>query len=308
MKKFLDQIDFASLPVDLILFSYGIYQLFAGSDVFTLPVYSTNEVAIMLIASLTVLPWYIGYLLLHFENYPNTIKRLIQWLFGLGMLSLIVFLFVTFIPEVEFMDEQAGFTAFLGAFGMFFTVLGPLMIIAGYADASFLDDNEDLSKPINWPMVTWSMFMIIGAVSLLILTVGLFQPEQGSWAAIGVILLGFFGGPLVSVLIFGGIGYFFTQIAKGDKNRLLIKGIRFILPLLVINCLIWWNDITLAKIHEWNNFEPLSIMGIIWSMILCGILPYRIIMLLKPPVNWYYFISGIIALSIYIIGLNQAMQ
>lgn len=308
MKSILKHIDFTILPVDLALFAYGLYLLFTDNSAFEITTYQGNESSVMLIIILTVVPWYTGYLIFHFEKYPAFIRGIAKWLFGAGILSLIIFLIITFVGELAQVENPSGVTYFLSVFGMFFTVLGPMMIIAGYVDNKFLDESDDPSKDIQWPMVTWVMFMVILAIVFLILTVGIFNPDPDGWGALGVVFLGFIGGTILAMAVVGGIGYVLKEFGEQDKKRYMIKAFKFLFPLIVINCLIWWNDIALGKILEWNDYAPLSTSNIIWSMTLCGILPFRILMLLKPPVDWHNVIAGIVALSIYVIGLSNSFQ
>ena len=258
---------------------------------------------VQFIAITCLVPWYMGYLIHHFESYPRTIRLFFQWAFGLIILSLIAFLVVNMMPLFSEDKEPTGIELFLLSFGMFFMVLGPLMILGGLNDAEALDNAHDLSKPIVWPIVTFSMIIVTLAIFYMILIMGLFDPTWSGNGSAWMVIVAFLGGPLLSILTVVPFALTGKIIEKYDKYRVILKLIAVAIPAMTFYSLVWWNDIVLYDMSsQWADGKP-TVLQIILSMFLAGIIPFRIAILFKPPFKWLNLMTGIIAIGIYIVGV-----
>ncbi len=289
---------------DAILASFGIFMLLPGNDVvLTGSDYTLKIIQFLLVISLV--PWYMGYLLHHFDNYPRVLRLIFQWIFGLIVLALIVFLIVSMFPMFSADAEPEGLELFLVSFGMFFTVLGPLMLLGGYSDAKALDNSRDLTKPIEWPIVTFTILIITLAIFFMIIIVGIFDPKWTGEGSFWIIVLAFLGGPLVAILSIMPFAFLGKYLEKHDTYRVLPRSIAIILPALTFCSLVWWNDLVIYNMSPlFEGGKPTSAQ-LIWSLILAGIIPFRVVMLFKPPLNWFHLAVGIIALAIYFMGLTD---
>jgi hypothetical protein len=302
----LDKKQIGAMIADLILVVYGFNLFLRGSVDVRLAGNSATENVAMFLIVISVVPWYMGYLLHHFEGFHKVVRRIIQWIFGLITLSLIVFLIVGFMPFIEANEAPSGFETFLLSFGMFFLVLGPMMMGGGFADAKSIDSSRDPSQPYMWPVATGVMLIITLAIVYMILFIGLFDPHWEGNANFLVIIGAFLLGPLLSLLTlipFMIIGKWLTKV---DALRLLPKALYIIIPALTFHTLIWWNDIVLFNLSGlWEGSTP-SVAQILWSMSLAGIIPFRVIMLFKPPFNWFGLLFGLVAIGFYVVSvLNQ---
>lgn len=291
-----------TMIADLILMiTGGVF--FLGGNKVGFQGESPTEIILMFLAVICVVPWYMGYLFQYFQSYSKTFQLIIKWTFGIIILALVIFLVISFMPLIEEKKEPTSAENFIMAFGMFFLVLGPMMIIGGYVDGQSIDSSRDRTKPYLNPAYTVVMGIVTLSILYLILIVGWFDPHWEGNVSFLVILLAFFLGPLAAILTFLPIIIFGKWLAKVDTLRVLPHLVFFALPIITFNVMIWWNDIVLFNLSGlWQNGHP-SVGQIIWSMILAGIIPFRIIMLLKPPFKWTGLFFGLIAIGLYIAGV-----
>lgn len=298
----LDRNASSSWIADIVLLIYGIILFFIGRQESSISGLSNEGTSLLFIAVISLIPWYSGYLLHHFDQYKKWLRQIIQWVFGAIILSLVVFLVITLLPVIDDQKEPTPFQVFIAAFGMFFMVLGPMMMIGGYADALFLDDNHN-DGPVKWPIVTFVMLLITLSILFMIIIIGLFDPTWKGDAGFGVVMLGFFGGPIAAMIVFAPFMLLGNWLEKKDHYRIVPKSLAYLIPLLVFNSLIWWNDIVLKEMSPlWEGHRP-DISTIIWSMTLAGIIPFRLLILIKPPFRWIRLLSGTAAIAVYVLGI-----
>lgn len=289
-----------AMIADLILIvsgalSFGEQEKFSGIQEL-----SSATIVMMFIVVITIIPWYMGYLLQVFESYTKIFQQIAKWFFGIITLALVVFLIVTFLPMMEEKTSLTPAENFLFAFGLFFLVLGPMMIIGGYVDGKSIDSSRDKKNPYLRPMYTTVMGIITLSILYLILIVGWFDPNWEGNSNFLVILLAFLVGPIGALITFIPVVFFGKWLEKVDTLRILPHLTYIALPVITFNTLIWWNDIVLYNL--WGGSQP-SVSQIIWSMVLAGIIPFRLLMLFKPPFKWTGIIFGLIALGVYIAGV-----
>lgn len=179
------------------------------------------------------------------------------------------------------------------------------MVIGGYADGAAIDESRDPQKPYFKPIFTGTMGIITLSIAYLILIVGYFDPKWEGNANFLVIILAFILGPLGAILTVIPFMIIFRQLEKVDVYRIVPHLLYILLPVATFQVLIWWNDIVLLQLSPLWDDTP-SISQIIWSMILAGIIPFRLIMLIKPPFKISGLIFGLIALGVYVLGILRS--
>lgn len=295
-----------TMVVDLSLVISGIISLLSANGVsFGIETASSTEIMIMYLGVICLVPWHMGYLFQYFESFSSIVQKIIKWSFGLITLSLVVFLIVTMMPLMEDKEELSSGELFLFSFGLFFLVLGPMMVIGGYADGASIDESRDPQKPYFKPIFTGTMGIITLSIAYLILIVGYFDPKWEGNANFLVIILAFILGPLGAILTLIPFMIIFRQLEKVDVYRIVPNLLYILLPVATFQVLIWWNDIVLLQLSPLWDDTP-SISQIIWSMILAGIIPFRLIMLIKPPFKVTGLIFGLIALGVYVLGILKS--
>lgn len=288
---------------DLVLIISGLIMLVKPAETNGLEVIPPAEMATMFIVIITVVPWHMGYLLQQFQSYSRIIQTITKWVFGIITLALVVFLIINFLPLMEDKDNMSPLENFIFSFGIFFLVLGPMMIMGGYTDGQSIDESKDPSKPYINPILTAVMGIVALSIVYLILIVGFFDPYWEGNVSFLVILLAFILGPLASILTFIPFFIIGKWLEKNDTKRLVPNIINVLLPLITFQTMIWWNDIVLFNLKGfWEGGSP-SVAQILWSMTLAGIVPFRLIMLIKPPFKIYGLLFGILALGLYIYGV-----
>lgn len=291
---------------DFLLLSFGTIMLVSGHRQISLE--DQHITIVQFIAVTCLVPWYMGYLLHHFDSYPRSVRLFFQWAFGIIIVALIAFLMVNLMPLFNEDKEPTGIELFLVSFGMFFIVLGPLMILGGVSDAQGLDEAHDLSKPIVWPIVTFTMIILTLAVFYMILIMGFFDPTWSGNGSFWMIIVAFLGGPLLSIISVLPFALLGNLIEKYDQYRIVLRIIAFAIPAMTFYSLIWWNNIVLFDMSStWIEGKP-SPQQVIFSMVLSGIIPFRVIMLFKPPFKWLSLVVGLICIGIYVAGVMHEYQ
>ncbi len=295
-----------TMVADLSLVASGIYSILnVPSAPQGLASSSPTEIVLMYLGVICLIPWHMGYLFQYIENFKTTIQKVIKWSFGLITLSLVIFLIVTMMPLMEDKEQLSSGELFVFSFGLFFLVLGPMMIIGGYADGATIDESRDPSKPYFAPVFTGTMGIIILSIAYLILIVGYFDPTWEGDANFLIILMAFLLGPLGALLTAIPFIILFKRLEKLDKHRLIPHILYIALPIVTFQVLIWWNDIVLLQLSPLWDDAP-SISQIIWSMTLAGIIPFRFIMIIKPPLSIPGIFFGIISIGIYLVGILKS--
>jgi hypothetical protein len=180
------------------------------------------------------------------------------------------------------------------------------MFIGGYSDSRFIDDPIEPYKPIPWPIVTLTMFIIIASIFFMILIIGLFDPTWTGNASFFVVLLGFLGGPTVAILLSIPFVYLGKVIEDKDRSRIILRSARFIIPVFFFLILLRWNELVLSKaVLDWGGGQTSSSI-VFTTLLLSGVIPFRILMLLKPPISYIQLLIGICSLLVYMASLAFA--
>lgn len=291
---------------DVVAVLFALYYFFTSQDLSPTPSMSHEDNALYFIIILTAIPWYGGYLLFQFDSFNKYLRRVLQWIMAIIILALIVFFILILMPMFENNPNPSAYQVFLISFGMFFLVLGPMMLLGGYNDQEFLNQQASYDKPIIWPSITMVLFILIIAILFMILIIGHFDPTWEGNAGFGVVMLGYLGGPVIAVILCVPIIYLGKWIEKADKHRIVIKSLQYFFPLVVFSSLYWWNDIVINHIiYNWGVSKPSAAL-ILWSMVLGGIIPFRLLLLTKPPLRVISLFFGFLSSGIYILGVLKS--
>ena len=289
--------------VDLVLLFAGVWFFVREGTGSGLQEESPNIIIWMFTVVISIVPWYMGYLLRQFDSYRKWVQSIIKWFFGTTIIALMILMVMSFFPLIESKEAPSNAESFLIAFGMFFMVLGPLMLTGGYVDGKSIDESRKSDSPYLKLTATIILGMLTAAVVYMILIIGWFDPGWTGKIGFFPVLTAFLGGTLLGAITLAPFIYIGRWLARIDRSRIIPKLLYISLPFLVFNTLIWWNDIVLFNLSPlWENNHP-SIANILWSMILAGIIPFRLIMLLKPPIHWTNGLFAVLSVGVYVCGV-----
>lgn len=274
------------LLADILLVIFGFLvsdQLFSSDGLFyEMP--SWQIVAMYCIVVLT-LPWYLGYLYernSHF--YSAGFTKLTIWVFGLIILMVLIHLVRLIITENLIIDSNTGINNFMAFFAMFLLVLGPMMCMGGVASAaaSFKKDGDKEDFELGSASVTGAMFIIILAIALMIYIIGLFPEDSG----FGVVMLGYFGGPVLAVIIYALFMVFLAWLDKIGVYKYLASFAKNTFPFFIISVLVFWTGIAIYFMLKdfGDSGGKISAGAMIFSVFASGLIPFRIIMLFNAPI------------------------
>jgi len=302
------KIYFPDLFADILLlvFSFFIsHELFSERGLFV-RLQPWHISAMYSIVTLTV-PWYLGYLYVHNKSYyEKGIMKLLLWLFCIMVVMILINLIrlvfkMEGIMDPEFMNNPTGFTA---VFSMFLLVIGPMMSIGGGMAA---DDEKDEIKngptkfdPSN-ASVTGVFAILIIAIAAMIYIIGQFGEGAGGW----VVIVGFLGGPLVAVIVYGiflklimlldGLGiYQYLKLFATNS-----------FPFFIIAVLVFWSGVAVHFMMEdfANSAGRLSRGGMLFALCVSGLIPFRIFMMFNAPLRLINIIIGICTVAYFIIQM-----
>ena len=295
---------------DIVLTMSGLSMfIFYGDNEVATDLSSSNMRFFEFLVVISVVPWYMGYLLAHFRGQYNLfVRRFVYWIFGIVTVSLVGFLASTMLPYLEGSQDFSGFEAFMTAFGPFMMVLGPLMLVGGMSDAHLIDNPgfQRAEEREAKPSVTFVMLVIGAAFVFMYLIMMFFDPTLGGDTSSWAVVLAIIGGPLAAILLAVPFIYSGKAIRKFDRYNLMGKITSWLVPLLVFGSLVWWNDIVLYQLSGfWEGGEPTP-TTIFWSLMLSGVLPFRLVIVIKPPFRWITLVTGLVSMICYFVGVLYA--
>jgi hypothetical protein len=194
-------------------------------------------------------------------------------------------------------EEQAlehNVNGFMAIFGVFLLVLGPMMCIGG-ASAAAAERERAEGKDAEFDMYdatpTGALFMIVLAIAYMIYFIGLFPEDSGGW----VVVVAYLGGPFAAVITYGlflGLLYLLNKIGIYKYLTLLAKNT---FPFFITTILVFWSGVALQFMKQdfATPYCHLSWGAIIFSVCVSGLIPFRIISMLNPPLKITNIIIGI---------------
>lgn len=292
---------------DILILLFALYTFFSGNGKQTSILINPKDPSEQFLIVISVIPWYLGYLLHHFEIFPKILRRLLQWTTALITLAMIVFLIIFLFPLID-QDQNDPYSIFLISFGSFMMVLGPMMMMSGYLDAPFIDQNSTTSYSKNWPVVTFTMLLITLAILFMILIIGYFDPTWQGNASFGVVMLGYLGGPLLAILVAVPFILIATYLEKIDRHKIIPSLFRYGIPAICFFYLLKWNDLILSKFIVDFGFGHFKPSYAFLTLIISGIIPFRILILIKPPFSLLSLIIGITSIGLYYFGIISSFR
>jgi len=230
-------------------------------------------------------------------GYDGCLKRIIQVAIIFTILPMVVFLIISMLHLITYSVEMELTTmgSFLSIYGLFFIVLGPLMMIGGYDTSKrhhLREKSEELMGDLNS-----SMILVALCIGLVIFVILVLPRDVGGvlsflmYAGSGLLAI------LVAMVIVFSLVYLRNKfLAKGNRFERYIRAHNIVIPMVIMLTFIFWNDIVISY---FNNFSNVALIA---SLFFCGIVPFRIIMALTPPFSWLSLTIGICSIGVFLYG------
>jgi hypothetical protein len=275
-----------ALGIDIILIAFSFIvsdQFFAPGGAFD--GLKTWQILALYCAVLVMLPYFLGYIYVRNSAYfSKDIMKVQRGVFIIITFMVIVNLIRLVLNIEDFEDLKNDENSFFALFGMFMIVLGPMMCIVGamQAEAEFTKSKEDIEKFNSEDVAEkGAMFVLIMAIGFMIYFIGFFSKEDSGWGVIVCMLL----GPLAAVIVYGIFLAILTLLSWMGFYKYLVIFSRNLSPFVIITILVFWSGVTLHFMHR--DFASadgkVPLVAVLFSVILSGLIPFRLIMMFNPP-------------------------
>jgi hypothetical protein len=203
----------------------------------------------------------------------------------------------------EFKNDETGFFA---VFATFLLVLGPMMCIGGAATAysEFSKQKDGVTKfDMERNSTVVALLILVLAIGFMIYFIGLMPQEYSGLAAV----IGMFAGPLAAVIVLALIVGFFNLLSMLGIYKYLVLFAKNTFPLFIVSILVFWSGVSLHFMRsDFAGSGGHLSWGAIWfSIIISGLLPFRIITMFNPPWRISHIIIGILSTGYFIFRLAQ---
>lgn len=243
------------------------------------------------------LPWYMGIIYRQFEGYfQSTGRRVLLAIFG--MLVLFIFISIGYCTgKAGVLESNKG--GFMIMAGIVLLMMG--CIVGGTYNPkleSAAEDNEDISLAGFIAIITLSILGFFCGISFI-------QHWHGTFGFVLdflTIIMLFLGTAVVCIVLLTVMIYLKAGLIKLKLLKPIMKLKHFLLPFVLTTLLLLFNNLNLQIIKEMVQ----SITGgspgltVIIALIISGIIPFRIILLLTPPVRLINIGIGAIVFYLYI--------
>ncbi len=252
------------------------------------------------------LPWYLGYLYARWDIfYQKIITKIVKWFFIAIALAVLVYLMVMALDVPwDNLGKTDKLTENFAMFLTFLLVLGPMMSIPGFiAGQNDCENPKKESNDVNDPSVTGVMMMIVLAIGLLVWWANSDFTHNHSWMIIVVYL----GSCVAAVIVFGVFWAFLTLLKKLGVYKPLANFFQSFFPLFIVSILILWNEIGMRLImtSTGSDYAKISFGKLFFIVTVSGFIPFRLIMILTPPIRLINLLIGILAFSLYLYNIRQ---
>lgn len=300
--------NFNSLLIDAILITFSFIvsdQFFAPGGMFD--GFKTWQILALYCAVLVMLPYFLGYIYVRNSAYfSKPAMRLQQWIFIIITLMVIVNLIrlVLNIEDVENLKNDEN--AFFAVFGMFMIVLGPMMSMVGVfqAEEEFSRGEESIEEfNANHFAGKGAMFILILAIGFMVYFIGFFDKENSGWGAV----LSMFLGPLAAVIVMGIFMAILTFLSKIGIYKYLVVFTKNLSPFMIIIILVFWSGVTMHFMYrDFSNANgQVPKTAVLLSVILSGLVPFRLIMMFSPPWRLSNILIGIAAMTWFFYSITK---
>jgi hypothetical protein len=302
--KFFWKVSISELLADAAIILYAFF--FSGylfKDVNILTAVKPWQLLGLYTIVVLILPWYLGYLYAHFEAfYSKTFCKIILWIFILIVLATLGYLLAVCmsIPWTE-EGKTDKITENFAMFSLFLLVLGPMMALGGVTAGQ-----DDFAKhsgkfdPEN-PSVTSVILIIVCAIGFLVWGMS-FQLVKDH---IILFILVYLGCSIPAILLYLAYIKLMVLLDKWGVYESLTSFASYSFPFFIVSVLIFWNGIGMHVILNIVGSNGISFRGLITSLVITGVIPFRLIMLLTPPLRLINIVIGIAAFVLFIVSLKQ---
>lgn len=295
-----------ALLIDLLFIAFSFLisdEFFSNEGLFDK--LKTWQILAMYCAVVCMMPYHLGYVYVRNSAYFSKPAMKVQlWIFILITAMTLVNLIRLVIGIDDIENIKNDVTGFFAVFSMFMLVLGPMMSIGGAMQArdEFSNSKEDFEKFNSDSFGTMGAFMImILAIAFMVYFIGLFPQEHSGWAAVA----GMFLGPLAAVIVMAFYMGFLTLLSKiGVYKYLRLFSINAF-PFLIIAVLVFWSGVTIHFMYSdfGNAHGKVPLLAVIFSVVISGLLPFRLIMMFKPPWQLSNMIIGFATLAWFLYSI-----
>lgn len=298
------QISIRELLIDLLLLVFA----FLFSESFFAPgglfhrLEQWQVLALFCVVVLTM-PYQFGYLYEKFSEYfPKGIMKVILWVFILIVFMTLVNLVRLTLAIEDIENPKHNESGFFAVFAMFMLVLGPMTCIAGAVQASS-DAKAENSNEFNFERfgAIGAFGMIILAIVFMIIFIGMLPEKYSGWAAV----VGMFLGPLAAVLVLLIFMLFMKFLSSVGLYKYLAFFAQNMVPFFVISVLVFWSGVTLHFMY--NDFSDIngkiSFGALLFSILISGLFPFRIITMLAPPLRITHLVIGSVTLIVFLFSM-----
>jgi hypothetical protein len=301
-------ISFRELLVDalIVVFSFFISdEFFSARGIFETA--KPWQILAMYCGVVLTLPYYFGYLYVHNSAYySKPVMKFFLWLFIIMTVMALVNMMRLMYSIGDVQDLKNDESGFFAVFATFLLVIGPMMCIGGSATA-YAEFSKQKEEDIKFNMeknpTTVALGILVLAIAFMIYFIGLFPQKYSGLAAV----LGMFAGPLAAVIVLVIMVGIFNLLSKIGIYRYLVIFAKNSFPLFIVAVLVFWSGVSIHFMK--TDFEGtsghLSWSAILFSVVISGLLPFRIISMLNPPWRISNIIIGTLTLTWFLYSLSK---
>lgn len=297
---------------DLLLI---IFSFFTSEELFSLnglfyQVKPWHVLAMYSIVTLTI-PWYLGYIFARNKPYYSKIfMKITLWLFIVMVLMILVNL-MRLVFQLDAIEEQFknDINGFMAAFALFLLIIGPMMCISGAVTGQ--EELEEIINPgkkktFEKNNVMTVFIILIISIAVMLYIFGVFPKDYGILA----VFCGFFGGPLVAIVTYG----LFLGLIKLLNNIGIYPYLKMIaqnsFPFFIIAVLVFWSGMAIYFMQRdfGNGYGQLSMGGMLFSVFVSGLIPFRILMMFNAPLRVTNIVIGILSLAYFLFQMMNMIR
>lgn len=303
-KATLYQFSIPDLLADIALFAFSFLlskSLFTNNGFFFQ--LQPWQILLMFCIITLTLPWYFGYIYVWCKAYYSKIVLKISLIVFIAITLTILIRLMTLVISVgphEGETDFEGIDGFTAFFASFLLILGPMMSLAGSMSAQdrLTNPNQNTSSFDSDKFMSGigAFLILIMGIAYMVFFIGLFPKE---YSGIGVVV-SFIGGPLAGVITMGLLFALITLIDKIGLYKYLVKGALIFFPLFITSTLVFWSGVSMYYFNrDFGNLQHSPMAYFLLCFFITGLIPFRIVMIFRPPLNILNMIFGIISLLFF---------
>ncbi len=300
------KISYSELLADagIIAFAFYFSQFFFKENNILTIIKPWQLIGLYAVVALT-LPWYLGYLYAHWNKYyKKIVNKIVKWFFIAIVLASLVYLMVLAMSVPwDDLHKTDKITENFAMFAMFLLVLGPMMCIPGFmAGEADCEQPEKDGSDINDPSVTSVMMIVVLAIGFMIWWANADYTQKHSWLILPI----YIGACVAAVIVFGIYYALLSLLKKMGIYKILTRFAQYLFPLFIVTVLILWNEIGMRLLlsSDKNAYASISFGRLIFLITVSGFIPFRLIMILTPPLRLINLLIGVLAFVLYLYNIR----